>query len=1283
MSMSRMKKWILILGGLILLAFPILIQAADNKLNDDLFIIFDGLHGRGDECREIAVCTGTTDCYKGLDKDGNPYTEDTGEVGVSLYTSYDKYVTMAGSLQPNFDHGASENCERKVQTYTVIDRSGMAYPGLTNTMIGLKLSDLCSPGKTDCMWSTQFAGPDLPADRDIDELTLEEKMKIPISFPDTLDAKMTVLTNSPSATVIVSRYLAEFEDKPGVPIEGDYVMVSQYVYKPDDEPYFDITWKLETLRGSYSSVKFWHAMDTFTAGNDFGYGYLCDVTQIAGGTGGANFFQGTIALHPSAKQYEGWWAKNFQNVKNDELPDIDWSRPLAVSISDPSGKVAPLTSLEDNGIAQEWDELEVGTEPIYVSTRWTFDDPILQSSFGTTRSLFVVSSDDKIFTKSDGTKIELEPSIYDIQFNPRKWRGAVKSYKMPKSCTETVECQKDGSSDLCLESPECTGTAGCPKYCAVGYCAADFTCPSGQHCLFGFCTTKLKWETEAIDGTEDQRNIFTFDTSGTRYWFDDSNASALRSQLGVSTDAEARNLMNWFKGSLNGATDSTVDAEKVIIDENGSHDYDMHNPLNKDALAAGTTLRLLRERYDDTEANRWTLGDVTHADPVYIGAHPTNSWKDISDVDDEAYSDYFNKPDYQERQPVVLVAANDGMLHCYDSETGDELWAFVPWDVLPKISELASPFYEQLRTPMMDLRPVVQDMYDPTSRTWKTILIAGSRGGGDHYWAMDISPPSGHLAPIPPEQKNNPEAAPQSALSFMWCFTDDDLGLTYSIPTSGRFKTADAATPGDVAPSKWLVFLGSGYARHSAEQMQKQGYFYVLDMFSTSVVTDPVTGVNSTMPDTIAKIRISKDDSSMYGLDNDETDVTNNALSSATVADYGDPDVPNSAPDGYEDVVYIGDLVGHLLRFTIKEPVAAKADVVGQVLFSTFKSPEDDSSNPGNKREGVLDDFKFSVVNRRDDYSIADFSYQNYEFYKYPRPITTRPVVWRTTEPDDTTTDFLGSSSNRNKIMVFFGTGKYDAFYDSFDEYKREPFNASCQSWVTGSGYAEACIRDYQEMYGVIDYQEEGDDKRVLFSQLVHNEVDDGTTDTNTLRSITQNDDPTGSAGGGGAWRGWRLSFNSTRFDNRGEKGITEPVIWEQENMYRSQSETRKREWIAFFTTFTPNMQGTCDVRQINNAEETGGGYLMTVSAEHGGNPSFAIQDVTGDSLLGSNDVISATGEGYAGQKFAGSILSRVDVDPYQKVLYVKTGPDNPIFRVQIAGLPYLKGANTSIYRVE
>ena len=75
--------------------------------------------------------------------------------------------------------------------------------------------------------------------------------------------------------------------------------------------------------------------------------------------------------------------------------------------------------------------------------------------------------------------------------------------------------------------------------------------------------------------------------------------------------------------------------------------------------------------------NGWKLGDIVDAAPVMVGK--PNSYYEIP-----GYATY--RAARAEPSRVLYVAANDGMLHCFDISDGSELWAYIPKDQLPNLS---------------------------------------------------------------------------------------------------------------------------------------------------------------------------------------------------------------------------------------------------------------------------------------------------------------------------------------------------------------------------------------------------------------------------------------------------------------------------------------------------------------------------------------------------------------------------------------------------------------------
>jgi type IV pilus assembly protein PilY1 len=180
------------------------------------------------------------------------------------------------------------------------------------------------------------------------------------------------------------------------------------------------------------------------------------------------------------------------------------------------------------------------------------------------------------------------------------------------------------------------------------------------------------------------RSIMT-GLGSTAYTFDDGSASDLMAAMGIGDVDEASDVIRWTRGES--------------VDD-------------------------LRHR------GGWKLGDIIHSTPVVVGAPA-----------------HFNPdPDYQafmsaheNRTKVVYAGANDGMLHAFLAETGEEMWAFVPEFALPKLAAIADTNY--CHTYTVDLTPTVYDC--KLGGSWRTVLVGGGRQGGAGYFALDVTDPYG------------------------------------------------------------------------------------------------------------------------------------------------------------------------------------------------------------------------------------------------------------------------------------------------------------------------------------------------------------------------------------------------------------------------------------------------------------------------------------------------------------------------------------------------------------
>ncbi len=186
----------------------------------------------------------------------------------------------------------------------------------------------------------------------------------------------------------------------------------------------------------------------------------------------------------------------------------------------------------------------------------------------------------------------------------------------------------------------------------------------------------------------------------------------------------------------------------------------------------------VRDRNADNKVDR--LGDIVYAKPVEVG--PKNGNYNL--LDD--YNDYVASRNSQPH--LLLVGANDGMLHAFNSITGEELWAYIPSSQLPYLERLGRLAYTtQYRRAFVDGPISVEDVY--RNGAWHTIAMFGLRSGGSSYTVLDIT------------ERSNP--------TLIWEVSDPAIyGQSWAKPV----VVISNAANGDTNPAsyKWYMTVGTG-----------------------------------------------------------------------------------------------------------------------------------------------------------------------------------------------------------------------------------------------------------------------------------------------------------------------------------------------------------------------------------------------------------------------------------------------------------------------------------------
>lgn len=232
-----------------------------------------------------------------------------------------------------------------------------------------------------------------------------------------------------------------------------------------------------------------------------------------------------------------------------------------------------------------------------------------------------------------------------------------------------------------------------------------------------------------------------------------------------------------------------------------------------------------------------TLGDIAQSRPNYFK-------QSNAAYLDAGYTAFKNS--IANRVPAVYVGANDGMLHAFNANTGNELWAFIPTPVIPNLANLADEQYgATYHTNYVNGNPIVADICvagcGGSSAIWKTILVSGLNGGGRGYFALDVTDPT--------------------TPTLLWEYTASanqaNLGYTFGNPVITK-----------LSDGRWVVVLASGYNNGTYASQKSDGtyvnnqpagngmgYLYVLNAYNGSLINTLSTGSgSSSSPSGLAKI---------------------------------------------------------------------------------------------------------------------------------------------------------------------------------------------------------------------------------------------------------------------------------------------------------------------------------------------------------------------------------------------------------------------------------------------
>ncbi len=255
------------------------------------------------------------------------------------------------------------------------------------------------------------------------------------------------------------------------------------------------------------------------------------------------------------------------------------------------------------------------------------------------------------------------------------------------------------------------------------------------------------------------------------------------------------------------------------------------------------------------EKRDWILGAFLHSRPVIIH--------------------------YGQGQSVIYAGANDGMLHAFDDETGEEIWAFIPPDLLGKLKDLTGEAIEYYVDGSPRAYIFDQNGNGAIESGDRVILACGERRGGNHYFALDVT------------SARNPR--------FLWQIGPEregysEMGQSWSTPIFGKIQ--------DGSDGKEVFFIGGGY-----DENQDSGPDAGEDARGRAIyIADAITG------DLVWKYSYVENPFMVHSIPSDIARV-------------------DTTGDGYIDRLYVGDMGGKVWRLDIGS--TSPSSWTGKLLFDS------------------------------------------------------------------------------------------------------------------------------------------------------------------------------------------------------------------------------------------------------------------------------------------------------------------------------------------------------------
>ncbi len=254
-----------------------------------------------------------------------------------------------------------------------------------------------------------------------------------------------------------------------------------------------------------------------------------------------------------------------------------------------------------------------------------------------------------------------------------------------------------------------------------------------------------------------------FVNDGTRLWPDLDGRPGLAGKARVPSNPDARNIYTYIPDGSGGGSVVPFTLANAAI-------------LAPHLGTSATTNALI------TAMRAAPIGAIIGSTPAVMDAPSLDPAPD----DDYGHADtpesFAGK--HKDRRAMIFVGANDGMIHGIDARTGYEVWAFIPYNLLPKLKTFRDGQGVDTYDYFVDSSPKIAEVKIGTE--WRSLLLIGEGPGGTFYQAFDVSeagmgvdPSLGDIGTV--NSLLSQFDSPNESIVFKWAFPNySSFDPTYS-----------------------------------------------------------------------------------------------------------------------------------------------------------------------------------------------------------------------------------------------------------------------------------------------------------------------------------------------------------------------------------------------------------------------------------------------------------------------------------------------------------------------